>query len=344
MPLRGEISGPESNGAASDVSGWNRIQYHDGSSGMSTSYDLLARETWEASDGSDNELPPLQSRIPQHVHYEEPPDDDTPTISGYSDPPIMYKCSTCGESFKCPKERRVHQSEKHNKADVNEIGSQLGKKSVKKLIIKAKKAVEVKTENSFDFTNKLKIETVEMDVTTVDRASVILPPISNSLVSVEKMEESPINESMLCGLCDVIVPNSKALKDHKLEAHKISQIIKHKCLTCEEIFPSEPKFTEHLKVHPLECKLCGKLFYRRQSMQLHMKRHLGIKPYKCSVCDKSFLTKQKHDEHKNVHTGEAPIKCNMCDETFRRHSNLIQHRNRHHFNIKKVTYKIIYLF
>lgn len=301
---------------------------------MSTSYDLLARETWEASDGSDNELPPLQSRIPPHVHYEDPLD-DTPTVSGYSDPPLMYKCSTCGDSFKCPKERRVHQAETHNKTDVNEIGSKLGKKKVKKLIIKPKK-IEVKSENNFDFTNKLKIETkIETDVNIVDRASVILPPVTAPLIPIDKIEDPLLNDSLLCGICDVIVPNTKALKRHKLDVHKLAPHIKHKCNTCEEIFPSEPKYTEHLKLHPLECRLCGKLFYRRQSMQLHMKRHLGIKPYKCSVCDKSFLTKQKHDEHKNIHTGEAPIKCNMCEETFRRHSNLIQHRNRHHLNMKK---------
>lgn len=131
MPSRGEISGQESNSGTGDLSNWNRLQY-EGSSGMCNSYDLLARETWETSDASDSEQQPPENG---ESDVEVPPlegsiDDDTPTISGYLDPPIMYKCPNCEESFKCPKERRVHQKEKHNKVELNEIGSKIGKKKV----------------------------------------------------------------------------------------------------------------------------------------------------------------------------------------------------------------------
>lgn len=205
---------------------------------------------------------------------------------------------------------------------------------MKKLIIKPKK-IEIKSENNFDFANKLKVENSETDV-QVDRTSVISSPITTELEPVEKSEEDKNSLTLLiCNICNVLVPNNKALKKHKYEVHKLSSSVRHKCMTCEEVFSTEPEYSEHLKIHPLECRVCGKLFCRKQSLQLHIKRHLGIKPYKCNICEKSFLTKQKHDEHRNVHTGEAPIKCNMCDESFRRHSNLVQHRNRHHLNIKK---------
>lgn len=139
----------------------------------------------------------------------------------------------------------------------------------------------------------------------------------------------------ICSICEAVLPSRKALQTHKQNIHNVSTDVRHKCGTCGETFPNDYKYTEHLRVHPLECRLCGKFFYRRQNIQLHMKRHLGIRPYKCDICEKSFLTKQKRDEHKNIHTGDAPIKCTLCDETFRRHSNLVQHRNIHHFNIKK---------
>lgn len=138
---------------------------------------------------------------------------------------------------------------------------------------------------------------------------------------------------LLCTICSALLPSIKQLKEHKQVVHK--EGCKYKCNVCNMIFQSEPQYTSHLQIHPLECKLCGKFFYRKQGLELHLKRHLGIKPFKCDICAKSFLTKQKREEHRNVHTGAAPIKCNLCDETFRRYSNLIQHRNRHHLHIKR---------
>ncbi|KAI4457545.1 zinc finger protein [Holotrichia oblita] len=322
MPPRGELSGQESNGGTSDVN-WNRLQYQE----VCSSYDLIARENWndDISDTEPNSAPNQNSnQILSNC------DDDTPTVSGFREPPITYKCPTCGDSFNCPKERRVHQREHHNTPEKKEkeIGSQIGGKRVKKLTIKPKKP-DIKTENNFDnvFTNRLKLETTGEG----DRCDVT----PQNEIEVQKKEDVTVNNPNICTVCDMVVADNNALKQHQLEAHNLSSDVRHKCKTCEETFPNESKYTEHLRTHPLECRLCGKYFYRKQNMQLHMKRHLGIKPYKCNICEKAFLTKQKHDEHKNIHTGDTPIKCNMCDETFRRHSNLVQHRNRHHFNMKR---------
>ncbi|GJQ69252.1 hypothetical protein Trydic_g6396 [Trypoxylus dichotomus] len=322
MPPRGELSGQESNGATSDVN-WNRVQYQE----VCSTYDLIARENWN-DDISDSE----PNSAPNQAHNQiSNCDDDTPTVSGFREPPITYKCPTCGESFNCPKERRVHQRAHHSIAEKRdkEIGGQIGGKRVKKLTIKPKRN-DIKTENNFDnvFTNKLKLESNNEN----DKCDVM--PQTNE-IEVQKKEDVAISNPNICTVCDMVVADNNALKQHQLEAHNLSSDIRHKCKTCEQTFPNESKYTEHLRTHPLECRLCGKYFYRKQNMQLHMKRHLGIKPFKCNICEKAFLTKQKHDEHKNIHTGDTPIKCNMCDETFRRHSNLVQHRNRHHFNMKR---------
>nr|XP_021195584.2 uncharacterized protein LOC110380051 [Helicoverpa armigera] len=102
------------------------------------------------------------------------------------------------------------------------------------------------------------------------------------------------------------------------------------CPTCKEDQLTDAAFHAHLKIHPLECLTCGKCFFRRANLALHIKTHLGIKNYKCDVCEKRFVTRQKLLEHHNVHTGRAPVKCTMCDDTFRRYSNMVQHRDRHH--------------
>jgi uncharacterized Zn-finger protein len=326
MPPRGELSGQESIGGSSDIT-WNRVQYNEGSSAMSASYDLLARENWEASDSSDVEVPPLQSRIPPHVSYPED-DNDTPTIVSFTGPPLNFKCSSCEEAFSCLRERKEHESEKHPEKVQKQ--SDTGKKKVKKLVVKLK-SDKSETENNFDnvFTNKLKVETPpEAENSEIQIAE-------EPATAVKPDETLAVELKTVCPICDCVLLNAKALREHKMSVHNVTAQTRHKCMTCDEVFPNDYKFSEHLRIHPLECKICGRLFYRRQNIQLHMRRHLGIKPYKCDVCEKSFLTKQKLDEHRNIHTGEAPIKCPLCDETFRRHSNLVQHRNRHHLNIKK---------
>ncbi|KAL3279354.1 hypothetical protein HHI36_016860 [Cryptolaemus montrouzieri] len=311
MPPRGELSGQESLGGASDIN-WNRLHYNEGSSG--TSYDLLGREAWE--DSSD-------------VDCNQNEENEIPSVVSYTPPSLNFKCSQCEEAFSCLQDRKTHTLEKHivkdeeDKPKMNIIGSKIGKRRVKKLVVKLKS--ESDTNYDTVFTNKIKIENSEQ--TCIQGMGILEDLISNENVS---------NDSRtVCTLCNAVLSDAKALKEHKVEIHRIPNEFRFKCSTCEESFPNEYKYTEHLRIHPLECKMCGKLFFRRQNIQLHMKRHLGIKPYKCDVCEKAFLTKQKLEEHRNVHTGNAPIKCTLCDESFRRHSNLVQHRNRHHLKMKK---------
>ncbi|CAG9769439.1 unnamed protein product [Ceutorhynchus assimilis] len=202
------------------------------------------------------------------------------------------------------------------------IGLDINKKKVKKLIIKPKKP---KKETNFDnvFTSRLKVENEE-DVDNM------------GLENKEEIKEEPkISVIISCVNCNIAFRTKKELMMHNREFHKTIRMKVTKCQVCEEVFDMEHKFNEHLKIHPLECRMCGKLFYRRQGLKLHMARHLGIKPFKCDLCDKAFLVKQKLEEHRNCHTGNSPIKCSMCTESFKRHSNLVQHRNKHHFMIKR---------
>ncbi|XP_017773156.1 PREDICTED: zinc finger protein 226 isoform X2 [Nicrophorus vespilloides] len=326
MPPRGELSGQESN--ASDVP-WSRMQYHEGNSATSTSYntDVNVQDGWDgSSDMSNCEVPPLQSRVPPAYEEDEDDDDDVPTISGCSNSGIQYKCSSCEAMFNTVKDRVAHQALKHPKDRREEETKVVKRRTVKKLVLKSKKA-GVKAENTFDnvFTNKLNVEENKADEEPVKLES------ATHNTSVASVVVNPT----VCTICDAVVSDNTALQQHLSEVHNITNEERYKCSMCKEVFANESKYTAHLAIHPLECRLCGKFFYRRQNLQLHMKRHLGIRPYKCTVCDKSFLTRQKLEEHKNIHTGDSPIKCNLCDETFRRHSNLVQHKNRHHFNVKK---------
>ncbi|XP_077290057.1 uncharacterized protein LOC143913888 isoform X1 [Arctopsyche grandis] len=304
MPPRGELSEQESSG---DMDAPWAGMYRDPStfSDMvgSTSYNLLARETWP-SDGSDAEMPPSPHESLLTEIYSE----NVTIVESVKLPEKKYKCGTCGMGFNCPKERRVHRTKEHSVMSTEK--KTVKKKSVAPLKIKVEKSSEAEP------VTPMLIDTGLM-VTELEFAS--------------KADIKPVNtiepEFVSCGDLNPKVESIKVESEKK----KPDLV----CATCKVEFPDNFHYTEHLKIHPLECLTCGKFFNRRPNLQLHIKRHFGIKDYKCSACDKRFITKQKMIEHYNIHTGKTPVKCSLCDLYFRRHSNMVQHRNRHHFQIKK---------
>ncbi|XP_020290210.1 uncharacterized protein LOC109857858 isoform X2 [Pseudomyrmex gracilis] len=338
MPPRGELSEQESNGCT-EQSTWQLYMGQE-SSRMSTSYDLLARESWEESEGSDNEIsgPLLDSRsLATHFTSSLFLDRDRKTPTKRT-----FKCSYCNEVFDCPKERRVHSTTVHKEAIPSSSRDQLDQPEMKDIKLLDNRV------NMFDdlFVPSLHMQQMYHQQPLLHQLQP--PPQPNSEVGLTKAESEqkigenlalPSNIEVTCTICNQRFNSEKSLQLHHRRMHlaEVNKRIREnaKCQICNEEFPSVLLFNAHLKIHPLECGQCGKYFYRKQNFKLHMKRHLGIKPFPCTVCDKAFLTKQKLEEHTNGHTGNAPVKCSLCNETFRRYSNLTQHKNRHHLNIKK---------
>ncbi|XP_014208912.1 uncharacterized protein LOC106639683 [Copidosoma floridanum] len=345
MPARGELSEQESNGCT-EQSAWQLYMGQDASR-MSTSYDLMARESWEESEGSeheDNNSGPLLDSRSLATHFTSSlfldRDRKTPTRH-------IFKCSHCPEVFECPKERRVHSTLVHKEAgpsscsndnmdqsELKEIKLLEGRANVFEDIFVpsglhiAQQAYQMHHQQHSPLLHQLQPPQQRPSCTKTESDSKIADPLHLSTVS-----------EVTCNMCNQRFSSEKSLQVHHRRVH-IADTVKRiresaKCQICNEEFNSVANFNLHLKIHPLECGQCGKYFYRKQNFKLHMKRHLGIKPFPCNHCDKAFLTKQKLDEHTNGHTGNAPVKCNLCNETFRRYSNLTQHKNRHHLNIKK---------
>ncbi|EZA60983.1 hypothetical protein X777_08195 [Ooceraea biroi] len=335
MPPRGELSEQESNGCT-EPSAWQLYMGQE-SSRMSTSYDLLARESWEESEGSDNEIsgPLLDSRsLATHFTSSLFLDRDRKTPTKRT-----FKCSHCNEVFDCPKERRVHSTTMHKEAMASSSRDHMDQPEVKDIKLLDNRV------NMFDDIFMPGLQQIYHHQQPLLHQ--LQPPSqpSDGLTKAEadqKIGENlaiPLNIEVICSICNQRFNSEKSLQVHHRRMH-IAEVNKRiretaKCQICDEEFPSVVLFNSHLKIHPLECAQCGKYFYRKQNFKLHMKRHLGIKPFPCTVCDKAFLTKQKLEEHTNGHTGKAPVKCSLCNETFRRYSNLTQHKNRHHLNIKK---------
>lgn len=262
-----------------------------------------------------------------------------------------FKCSICNETFSCPKERRVHKNTVHLSESVKTERVLVNRKARhfecsycgeiftcirdRRLHINQNHSSESKMKRS----EKIKEEISEPKNPESENANLETMDARIKGENEVKFENSENMKSQYfvsrnCPRCDYASNSLKGLREHLREAHGE---VRFKCTTCSSCFDEENDYNAHLKIHPLVCNQCGKTFYRKPNLNLHMKRHLDVKPYECSLCPKSFITKQKLEEHMNGHSGNKPIKCTLCDRTFGRHSNLIQHRNVHHLKVKKKT-------
>ncbi|KAI8319211.1 hypothetical protein GQ54DRAFT_243582, partial [Martensiomyces pterosporus] len=58
---------------------------------------------------------------------------------------------------------------------------------------------------------------------------------------------------------------------------------------------------------------CGKIFYQRAHLNIHIRSHTGYKPYMCRHpgCGKSFTQLGNMRTHERKHTGDRPFKCHI---------------------------------
>ncbi|KAM3956282.1 LOW QUALITY PROTEIN: uncharacterized protein ACR2FA_009731 [Aphomia sociella] len=210
----------------------------------------------------------------------------------------LYSCSSCGSKFSSPKELRAHKALAHALPTCSAAKTTYSRMVTARIIKK-----EEKTDDTITANNLLTLNSKESITTTILQVYDVMNESKPKIEGLIKQETKRRRKDYVCPTC------------------KVDQL-------------NDAAFHAHLKIHPLECLTCGKCFFKRANLALHMKTHLGIKNYKCEVCEKRFLTRQKLSEHHNVHTGRAPVKCTLCDDTFRRYSNMVQHRDRHHFQKK----------
>ncbi|KAJ2158630.1 hypothetical protein GGF46_003630 [Coemansia sp. RSA 552] len=79
---------------------------------------------------------------------------------------------------------------------------------------------------------------------------------------------------------------------------------------------------------------CGKVFFQRAHLNIHIRSHTGYKPYACQFpgCGKSFPQLGNMRTHERTHTGDRPFKCHMpdCLKAFTQRGNLTTHLRKVH--------------
>ncbi|OLY78452.1 Asparagine-rich zinc finger protein AZF1 [Smittium mucronatum] len=86
--------------------------------------------------------------------------------------------------------------------------------------------------------------------------------------------------------------------------------------------------------YPCNVTDCGKIFYQRAHLNIHLRSHIGYKPYKCLFpsCGKSFTQQGNLRTHERKHTGEKPYACGFmgCSKKFTQAGNLKTHIRKIH--------------
>lgn len=101
------------------------------------------------------------------------------------------------------------------------------------------------------------------------------------------------------------------------------------CDFCGKLFYRKYSLEKHRMSHtgdkPHECEQCGMKFKERYQLTIHNRRHTGEKPFDCEICGFKFPSKNRLGVHMRIHTGVRPFPCQMCDMAFTRKDHLIKH-------------------
>ncbi|KAJ8942251.1 hypothetical protein NQ318_003098 [Aromia moschata] len=364
MPARGELSGQESIGGTSDIT-WNRMQYQEGSSGMSHSYDLIGRETWEGSDSDSTEIPVMQRRSIGMSYQENQYNDnenDTPTIVSYSGPPPKFQmfnlCENNFDNVFTNKLKLENSTESQaNVSDENQVTAI--KVDEINIEIKDLKTVCPICDCVVDSAKALKVHKMEMHKESADKHD------EHKNVHTG---EAPIK----CNLCEETFRRHSNLVQHRNRHHfQLKKKVKDYICHCGEIFHSKKKLAWHKEIHdpkPKACTQCSEKFihmssltrhmrrahndkflpqverdnenvecpickgtYLRSSLEVHIRNHSGQRPFTCLICNKDFTTKWNLKLHKWTHASRTskPFKCDQCKGAFIRESDYIAHMNSH---------------
>ena len=114
--------------------------------------------------------------------------------------------------------------------------------------------------------------------------------------------------------------NLQRLKDHRRYCRKSKQKEFKKCEICNKTYNSL-SLKSHIKaVHKKEkeniCETCGKPFFSKSGLRMHMAVHFGNQ-MPCDQCGKCYRDKTRLNEHiKIAHEGRRDYPCAHCGKAF----------------------------
>ncbi|XP_004925945.1 zinc finger protein 431 [Bombyx mori] len=140
-------------------------------------------------------------------------------------------------------------------------------------------------------------------------------------------------KSFSCTVCNSKYKDAGNLKRHMNRKHDPMRQRQFVCENCGKAFYSKRDVEIHMRTHtgetPYTCNACGKSFTQATSLFRHRLRHESEKTYSCTICNKLFRTKDGLRNHALVHTSEKKFSCPICNMSFKYKNNVHKHIKNH---------------
>ena len=122
--------------------------------------------------------------------------------------------------------------------------------------------------------------------------------------------------------------------DDNVEHVTIDNQTGYSCKLCRKVYERKDKCTVHVKTHlgikQFACTLCCAKFVCKSDVMKHIRcSHTNPRPMQCPKCPKRFRSKFDLTEHDNVHKGIKPYQCNDCGQSYHHKVSLQMHIKSH---------------
>lgn len=175
---------------------------------------------------------------------------------------------------------------------------------------------------------------------------IVTTTYSPSAASLRSSNASKKSGNFTCDFCFIKLDTKNALRLH-LQEHNDVNDDEHRCLHCDEIFPTAIALKQHYslkhvaqveenaKDKKFQCEKCERKYHTQHLLSMHMKSHQNLKEYKCKSC--SFATNTPYDLNnhvKRMHNPVRPFECPTCKKSFKRRCDVQNHCEAVHSELK----------
>ena len=116
-----------------------------------------------------------------------------------------------------------------------------------------------------------------------------------------------------CEQCDRVYKDKGTLKEHMVAEHGVQG--NYNCEVCGKQFWLKTRLDMHVRTHtgekPYQCTVCGKVFPLSSSLYVHVKKHSSER-FECTICNTNYATNYYLKEHMKGHDGSAKLQCRIC--------------------------------
>merc|ERR1719308_225816 len=242
------------------------------------------------------------------------------------------RCEPCNKLFQTRKRYLNHNKEKHSESgglkEVKDENSLVRKKQIK----------------------RVKCPTCDKDFTSERRVERHIIINHNTLLQCTKCDDNFTDKKLFIEHKNVHRQGSitnceecgKEMRSKSLPKH-IKMFHRYDTPTACDVCGKELKrssLLKHMQMHHSDerpsknnfCDVCGKSFYVKATLVIHMKKHNNQKDILCTYegCNMAFYTTSHMKDHVRVHTGQVIRQCGTCLKDFKSMSAYRYHIRRIH--------------